>query len=226
MSAPKLAKKIIFSGIQPSGFLHLGNYLGAVQNWVKIQDDKSINDLYFSVVDYHSITQKYIGLDVKDNIDGGIADDPSLLLETVNKNGTPQELTLKTVATLIACGINPNKSKLFVQSHVQAISEMQWFLSSLTPLSWLNKMIQFKEKKGQNDKLSSLGLYSYPVLMASDILCFKATHVPVGDDQIQHLELSRDTAERFNRIFGELFPLPKRLQYNESLFSCDRVMSL
>ena len=109
--------------------------------------------------------------------------------DSVNANGTPQELTLKTVATLIACGIDPLKSNLFVQSHVPAHMEMQWFLSSLTPMSWLNKMIQFKEKKASNDKFSSLSLYSYPVLMASDILLYQATHVPVGEDQTQHLEL-------------------------------------
>ena len=103
---------------------------------------------------------------------------------------------------------------------------MQWFLSSLTPLSWLNKMIQFKEKKNKSDKLSSLSLYSYPVLMAADILLYQTTHVPVGEDQTQHLELARDIAYRFNRIFGELFPEPDKLVFEESLYHCNRVMSL
>ena len=115
-------------------------------------------------------------------MDGGIPDDPNELRDTVNRGGTPQELTLKTLATLIACGLDPLKSTVFVQSHVPAHTEMQWFLSSLTPLSWLNKMIQFKEKKAKSDKFSSLSLYSYPVLMASDILLYQATHVPVGED--------------------------------------------
>jgi tryptophanyl-tRNA synthetase len=113
-----------------------------------------------------------------------------------------------------------------VQSHVPAHTEMQWFLSSLTPLSWLNKMIQFKEKKSANDKHSSLSLYSYPVLMAADILLYQASHVPVGEDQTQHLELSRDIAERFNRIFGDLFPQPQKLIFEDSVYQCNRVMSL
>lgn len=206
--AQRLARKVVLSGIQPTGFIHLGNYLGAVQNWVKIQGDPSVNQNYFCVVDYHAITQKYIGVDLPEHISGGIPEDPTELRDSVNKDGTPQELTLKTVATLLACGINPQKSTLFVQSHVPAHMEMQWFLSSITPLSWLNKMIQFKEKKTANEKFSSLCLYSYPVLMASDILLYQATHVPVGEDQTQHLELARDLAERFNRLFGDLFPLP------------------
>ena len=177
-----LARKIVFSGIQPSGYMHLGNYLGAVQNWVKLQGDASINHNYFCVVDYHSITQKYIGIDLPEHVDGGLPEDPFELNESVYSDGSPQELTLKTVATLLACGINPSKSTLFVQSHVSAHTELQWFLSSMTPLSWLNKMIQFKEKKAKQDKHTSLSLYSYPILMASDILLYQATHVPVGDD--------------------------------------------
>ena len=139
MKAAPLAKKIVFSGIQPSGFIHLGNYLGAVQNWVKLQADSEVAEALFSVVDYHSITQKYVGHDA--SFEGAIADDPNELRDTVNQGGTPAELTLKTIATLLACGIDPQKSTLFVQSHVPAHTEMQWFLSTLTPLSWLNKMI-------------------------------------------------------------------------------------
>ena len=119
-----------------------------------------------------------------------------------------EELTLKTAATLLACGIDPEKSTLFVQSNVAAHAEMMWFLSTMCPLSWLNKMIQFKEKKASSDKHSSLSLYSYPILMAADIMLYKAEVVPVGQDQTQHLELARDITERFNRLFGDTFPEP------------------
>ena len=117
-----------------------------------------------------------------ESIEDGMLDGDDQSENNVNKDGSPQELTLKTAATLIACGIDPLKSTLFVQSHVPAHLEMQWFLSSMTPLSWLNKMIQFKEKKNKSDKFSSLSLYSYPVLMAADILLYQTTHVPVGED--------------------------------------------
>ena len=131
------------------------------------------------------------------------ADEISLARSLLRTQGDlPEELTLKTAATLIACGINPDKSTLFVQSNVAAHAEMMWFLSTLTPLSWLNKMIQFKEKKDKQDKYSSLSLYSYPVLMAADILLYQADLVPVGEDQTQHLELARDLSGRFNRLFG------------------------
>ena len=126
----------------------------------------------------------------------------------MNREERPEELSLKTAATLLACGIDPAQSTLFVQSHVQEHAELMWILSSLTPLSWLNKMIQFKEKKSSSDKFSSLSLYSYPILMASDILLYQADIVPVGEDQTQHLELAADVAERFNRLFGQLFPKP------------------
>jgi len=178
-------------------------------------------------VDYHAITQKYVGVDVPETTAGTtMPEDAALVKDALYKEGAPDELTLKTAATLLACGINPQKSTLFVQSHVPAHTEMQWLLSALTPLSWLNKMIQFKEKKTANDKYSSLSLYSYPVLMAADILMYQATHVPVGEDQTQHLELSRDIAERYNRIFGDLFPQPQQLVFENSLYQCNRVMSL
>ena len=139
---------------------------------MKLQEDKSVTKRFYCVVDYHSITQKYVGMDME-SIEDGELDDPSEYhVNSVNKDGSPQELTLKTAATLIACGVDPLKSTLFVQSHVPAHLEMQWFLSSMTPLSWLNKMIQFKEKKNSSDKYSSLSLYSYPVLMAADILLY------------------------------------------------------
>ena len=131
------------------------------------------------------------------------SDEISLARSLLRTQGDlPEELTLKTAATLIACGINPDKSTLFVQSNVAAHAEMMWFLSTLTPLSWLNKMIQFKEKKDKQDKYSSLSLYSYPVLMAADILLYQADLVPVGEDQTQHIELARDLSGRFNRLFG------------------------
>ncbi|CDW71471.1 tryptophanyl-trna synthetase [Stylonychia lemnae] len=215
----KIAQNVVLSGIQPSGFIHLGNYLGAVQNWVQLQNQTEIQKRYYSVVDYHSLTQKYVGL--KD--DGGEAE------EQEQKADSPQELTLKTAATLLACGIDPKKSTLFVQSHVQAHTEMMWFLSCLTPQSWLNKMIQYKEKKGsKSDKQTSLSLYSYPVLMAADILAYRANFVPVGEDQTQHLELAKDIAERFNKLFAEdqLFPVPDKLSYKESPWVYNRVMSL
>ena len=171
----------VLSGVQPTGELTVGNYLGAVRSWVALQSGDE--ECFYCIVDYHAITQKYIGVDLPEVVSGGIAEEPGLLKETVNRDGSPAELTLKTAATLLACGINPQQSTLFVQSHVPAHTEMQWFLSSLTPLSWLNKMIQFKEKKSANDKHSSLSLYSYPVLMAADILLYQASHVPVGEDQ-------------------------------------------
>jgi tryptophanyl-tRNA synthetase len=119
-----------------------------------------------------------------------------------------EELTLKTAATLLACGIDPLKSTLFVQSHVDAHTELMWILSCLTPLHWLNRMIQFKEKKSGSEKKTSLSLYSYPILMAADILVYKSNLVPVGEDQTQHLELARLVAERINKLFGDIFPLP------------------
>lgn len=198
----KAAKNIVLSGIQPSGFIHLGNYLGAVQNWVNLQHQDNIHKLYYSIVDYHALTQKYVGSNVDE------ADDDAI--EKFRSEQQPQELTLKTAATLLACGIDPKKSTLFVQSHVAAHTELMWFLSCLTPLSWLNKMIQFKEKKaGKSDLKTGLSLYSYPVLMAADIMCYRANLVPVGEDQTQHLELAKDIAERFNRLFSsDFFPLP------------------
>ena len=204
MASQQLIKKVVFSGIQPSGFIHLGNYLGAVQNWVHLQDHPEHSDSlqrYFCVVDYHSITQKYVGKEVVDS-EVDPKDEIALANSDLRTEDLPEELSLKTAATLIACGINPEKSTLFVQSHVAAHCEMMWMLSTLTPLSWLNKMIQFKEKKDKQDKYSSLSLFSYPVLMSADILLYQADLVPVGEDQTQHLELSRDIAGRFNRLFG------------------------
>lgn len=185
----------VLSGVQPTGNLHLGNYLGAIKNWVNMQNT---HECLFCIVDLHAIT---------------VAQDPKELLEN----------TRKTAAAYIACGIDPKGSVIFHQSAVPEHSELAWFLSTITPLGWLNRMTQFKEKAGKHKDLSCLGLYSYPVLMAADILLYKATHVPVGEDQKQHLELTRDIAGAFNRQYNQdFFPLPEPL----ILGNATRVMSL
>ena len=185
----------IFSGVQPSGNLHIGNYLGAIKNWVSLQ--KSF-ECIFCIVDLHALT-------VKQN---------------------PKELpknTLEVTAAYIASGIDPEKTLIFNQSAVSVHAELTWLLSCITPLGWLNRMTQFKEKAGKRKESAVLGLYSYPVLMAADVLAYKATHVPVGEDQKQHLELARDIAGSFNRIYNiNFFPLPEPQIFGEAT----RVMSL
>ena len=185
----------IFSGVQPTGNLHLGNYLGAIRNWVGLQKDF---DCIFCIVDLHALTLPQ----------------------------DPKELTAQTrevTAAYIACGIDPERCIIFNQSAVPAHAELGWLLSCLTPLGWLNRMTQFKEKAGKAREEAGLGLYAYPVLMAADILVYKATHVPVGEDQKQHLELSRDIAGAFNRRYGvEFFPLPEPQIFGAGT----RVMSL
>ena len=185
----------IFSGVQPSGNLHIGNYLGAIKNWVSLQ--KSF-ECIFCIVDLHALT-------VKQN---------------------PKELpknTLEVTAAYIASGIDPEKTLIFNQSAVPVHAELTWILSCITPLGWLNRMTQFKEKAGKKKESAVLGLYSYPVLMAADVLAYKATHVPVGEDQKQHLELARDIAGSFNRIYNtNFFPLPEPQIFGEAT----RVMSL
>jgi tryptophanyl-tRNA synthetase len=185
----------IFSGIQPTGNLHLGNYLGAIRNWVGLQDDfESI----YCIVDLHAVT---------------LPQDP----DELRRNR--REVT----AGVVAAGIDPARCILFAQSAVAAHSELAWLLACQTPLGWLNRMTQFKEKAGKHRDNAGLGLYSYPVLMAADILVYRATHVPVGDDQKQHLELCRDIAGAFNRQFGEdFFPLPEPQIFG----AATRVMSL
>ena len=168
-------KKRVLSGVQPTGSVHLGNYLGAIRNWVDLQDTY---DTYFMVVDLHAITVQ--------------PHNPKELLEAT-RNGA---------ALYIACGIDPAKSKVFVQSHVTAHAEMAWLLSCVTPVGWLKKMIQFKEKSRKNNEEVGTGLLTYPVLMAADILLYQSDLVPVGEDQKQHLELARDLAERTNHLFG------------------------
>ena len=168
--------KKIFSGVQPTGNLHLGNYLGAIKNFTKLQNDIE-NSCIFCVVDLHSIT---------------VHQDPKQLKKNVRE----------TVATFIACGIDPSKSIIFNQSSVPAHSEGAWILGCISRMGWLNRMTQFKEKAGKDKEKASVGLYIYPILMASDILLYDATHVPVGEDQKQHLELTRDIAQKFNSDFN------------------------
>jgi len=190
--------KKIFSGVQPTGNLHLGNYLGAIKNFVDLNNVND-NKCIFCVVDLHAITVKQDPKELKNNI-------------------------RETVATFIASGIDPKKSIIFNQSGVAAHSEGAWILSCVARMGWLNRMTQFKEKAGKDKEKASIGLYSYPVLMAADILLYDATHVPVGDDQKQHLELCRDIAQKFNNDFEveNFLQVPEPLIQKE--FS--RIMSL
>lgn len=185
----------IFSGVQPTGNLHLGNYLGAIRNWVALQRDY---ECIFCIVDLHALT---------------LPQDPNELRHN----------TREVTAAYIASGIDPEACTIFNQSTVPGHAELGWLLSCLTPLGWLNRMTQFKEKAGKQRDNAGLGLYAYPVLMAADILLYKATHVPVGEDQKQHLELARDIAGAFNRQFGvEFFPLPEPQIFG----AATRIMSL
>ena len=190
--------KKIFSGVQPTGNLHLGNYLGAIKNFVELNNHKD-NHCIFCVVDLHAITVKQDPKELKKNI-------------------------RETTATFIASGIDPNKSIIFNQSMVSAHAEAAWILSCTSKIGWLNRMTQFKEKAGKDKEKASIGLYSYPVLMAADILLYDATHVPVGDDQKQHLELCRDIAQKFNNDFDafDFLKVPEPLIHKK--FS--RIMSL
>jgi tryptophanyl-tRNA synthetase len=185
----------IFSGIQPTGNLHLGNYLGAIRNWVALQHDY---ECIFCIVDLHALT---------------VPQDPHEL----------RAATREVTAAYIAAGIDVENCIIFNQSMVSAHSELAWLLSCLTPLGWLNRMTQFKEKAGKQRENAGLGLYAYPVLMAADIIGYKATHVPVGEDQKQHVELARDIAGAFNRRYEvDFFPLPEPQIFGEAT----RVMSL
>tara|TARA_B100000989_G_scaffold164883_1_gene123266 strand:+ start:337 stop:1338 length:1002 start_codon:yes stop_codon:yes gene_type:complete len=191
-------KKKIFSGVQPTGNLHLGNYLGAIKNFVDLNNDTQ-NECIFCVVDLHAITVSQNPKDLKSNI-------------------------YETVATFVASGIDPKKSIIFNQSQVSAHSEAAWILSCVAKMGWLNRMTQFKEKAGKDKEKANIGLYSYPVLMAADILLYDSSHVPVGDDQKQHLELCRDIAQKFNNDYkiNNFFIVPEPLIKKE--FS--RIMSL
>src|SRR6201990_2018464 len=185
----------IFPGIQPTGNLHLGNYLGAIRNWVVLQRDF---ERIFCIVDLHALT---------------LPQDPDELRAS----------TREVTAAYIAAGIDPEACIIFNQSMVSAHAELAWLLSCLTPLGWLNRMTQFKEKAGKQRENAGLGLYAYPVLMAADIIGYKATHVPVGEDQKQHLALARDLAGAFNRRYErDYFPLPEPQIFGPAT----RVMSL
>lgn len=175
--------KVILSGVQPSGALHLGNYLGALKQWVELQEQ---NKTYYCIVDEHAITVDY---------------DPKALPERV----------LNTAAIYIAAGIDPARSTIFVQSHVPAHTELGWLLGTIARLGELRRMTQFKEKKEKQRSEASLGLFAYPVLQAADILLYNVNYVPVGEDQVQHIELTRDIAIRFNNRFGEVFTVPEAL---------------
>ena len=185
----------ILSGIQPSGDLHLGNYLGAIKNFVSLQNTY---ECFFCVVDLHAIT---------------VWQNPKLLTKQ----------THEVIAALIASGIDPTKNILFAQSAVPHHTQLAWIFSCVARMGWLNRMTQFKDKAGKDKENASVGLFSYPTLMAADILIYLATHVPVGEDQKQHLELTRDIAQKFNNDFQtDLFPLPEPLIFGEAT----RVMSL
>ena len=185
----------VFSGVQPTGNLHLGNYLGAIKNFLSLQNE---NECIYCVVDMHAITVRQDTKILKSNI-------------------------LEVAAAFIASGINPEKSIIFVQSQVSAHAELAWIFNCVARLGWLNRMTQFKEKAGKNRENASAGLYTYPVLMAADILAYHATHVPVGDDQRQHLELARDIAQKFNNDFKEdYFPITEPV----IMGNATRVMSL
>ena len=189
-------KKLVFSGVQPTGNLHLGNYLGALKNFALLQKEM---DCIYCVVDLHAIT-------------------------TFQKPSELQNNVLETTASFLAAGLDPKKSIIFNQSTVSGHSELAWILNCVSRIGWLNRMTQFKDKAGSDKEKASVGLYIYPNLMAADILLYKATHVPVGADQKQHLELSRDIAQKFNNDFNckNFFPLPEPLISKK----ISRVMSL
>lgn len=178
------AKPRVFSGVQPSGNLTIGNYIGALKQWVQ---EQNTYDCFFSIVDLHAIT---------------VPQDPDSL----------RQKSLEVAALYIACGIDPDKATIFIQSHVAAHTELAWILTCLTPLGWLQRMTQFKDKsaKQQQDSIGA-GLLIYPALMAADILLYQTQRVPVGDDQRQHLEYTRDLAQRFNHIYGDIFTIPEAM---------------
>ena len=173
----------IVSGIQPTGAYHIGNYLGAIKHWIKLQDE---HECLFFIADLHAIT---------------LPQDPATL----------KKAALEKVIELVALGLNPERCSLFIQSHIQESPELAWIFSTITPMGELERMTQYKDKKNKTKDAANAGLFLYPTLMAADILLYKAEAVPVGQDQIQHLELTRETSRRFNKRFGETFPVPKPL---------------
>ena len=180
-----MKKQIIFSGIQPTGNLHVGNFLGAVKNWVTLQNSGDY-DCYFCIVDYHSLTG------------------------TKSAEERREQIT-RTAAELLAAGIDPDKCTFFVQSHVPEVAELAWVFQTLTPMGELERMTQFKDKSAQQTKNINVGLFTYPVLQAADILLYHGTHVPVGEDQIQHVELTRNIARWFNKKYDAYFPETKHI---------------
>lgn len=178
-----MEKKIVFSGVQPSGALTIGNYIGAIKNWVELQDKY---DCYYCIVDLHAVTVPQIPKDLRKN-------------------------TLDVLALYLACGIDPDKSTLFIQSHVPAHAELTWVLNSISYMGQLGRMTQYKEKSKKSEENLNAALFTYPVLMASDILLYQTDLVPVGEDQKQHLELARDLAIRFNNKYSDTFKVPEPL---------------
>ncbi len=176
---------IVFSGIQPTGDIHIGNYLGAIKQWKKLQEDDNFSRLFF-IVDYHSLTANPVSAKEKRNQIEQLAVD------------------------LLAVGLDPEKSILAIQSHIPEVLELAWIFNCLTPMGELERMTQFKDKSKRQDMVSNAGLFTYPILQAADILLYQAEMVPVGEDQLQHLELARETARRFNRRYGEFFKEPKQ----------------
>lgn len=186
--------KVVFSGVQPSGGLTIGNYIGAIKNWIELQDKYKC---YYSIVDLHAITVPQIPKDLRKN-------------------------TLEVLAIYLACGLDPDKSTVFIQSHVPAHLELTWVLNSISYMGQLGRMTQFKEKSQKSEENLNAALFTYPVLMAADILIYQTDFVPVGDDQKQHVELARDLAERFNNRYSETFKVPEPLIKEEGA----RIMSL
>ena len=189
-----MEKKIVFSGVQPSGELTIGNYIGAIKNWIELQEEY---DCYYSIVDLHAITVPQVPKDLRKN-------------------------TLDLLAIYLACGLDPEKCTIFIQSHVPAHVELTWVLNSISYMGQLSRMTQFKEKSQKSEENLNAALFTYPVLMAADILLYQTDLVPVGEDQKQHVELARDLAERFNNKYSETFKVPEPLIKKEGA----RIMSL
>lgn len=189
-----MEKKTVFSGVQPSGALTIGNYIGAIKNWVELQEEYDCN---YCIVDLHAITVPQVPKDLRKN-------------------------TLDVLALYLACGIDPEKSTIFIQSHVPAHAELTWVLNSISYMGQLNRMTQYKEKSKRAEENLNAALFTYPVLMASDILLYGTDLVPVGEDQKQHLELTRDLAERFNNRYSDTFTVPEPLIKEDGA----RIMSL
>lgn len=187
-------KKVVFSGVQPSGNLHIGNYIGALKQWVRLQDE---TEAIFCIVDLHAIT---------------VYQDPKVLREKI----------LEVTALYLACGIDPQKAKIFVQSENPDHTYLAWILDCIVPFGQMMRMTQFKEKSEKQRESTTVGLFNYPALMAADILLYETDEVPVGEDQKQHIELTRDLAEKFNKTYGEVFKLPNPVIQKESA----RIMSL